>query len=114
VGEVSALETRACLYINDSTTSDLIVNIGEKDEAAGMNDSLQASAVPSSSLLRGCLILPTDSRDNLYEKLLFFKPEMEFLDNNLKKDSSLLLHAIHNLFNRTGGFKKPYHTLLWF
>ncbi len=28
-------------------------------------------------------------------------PEMEFLDNNLKKDSSLLLHAIHSL--STGG-----------
>ncbi len=31
-------------------------------------------------------------------------PEMEFLDINLTKDSSLLLHAIHNL--STGGFLK--------
>jgi hypothetical protein len=44
-----------------STTSDLIVNIGEKDEAAGMNDGLQASAVPSSSLLRRGLVLPTEA-----------------------------------------------------
>jgi hypothetical protein len=38
-------------------------------------------------------------------------PEMEFLDINLTKDSSLLLHAIHSL--STGGFlKKPETTLV--
>jgi hypothetical protein len=43
-------------------------------------------------------------------------PEMEFLDINLKKDSSLLLHAIHSPFywkilKKTmlySGFKNPY------
>jgi hypothetical protein len=36
-------------------------------------------------------------------------PEMKFLDINLTKDSSLLLHAIHS--SSTGGFeRKPYST----
>jgi hypothetical protein len=39
------------------------------------------------------------------------KPEREFLDINLTKDSSLLLHAVHSL--STGGFlKKPDSTLV--
>jgi hypothetical protein len=38
-------------------------------------------------------------------------PEMEFLDINLTKDSSLLLHAIHSPF--MADFKEN-HTLLWF
>jgi hypothetical protein len=33
---------------------------------------------------------------------LVFFPEIEFLDMNLTKDSSLLLHVIHSL--STGGF----------
>ncbi len=36
--------------------------------------------------------------------------EMEFSDINMKKDSSLLFHAIHSL--STGGFIKENHTLL--
>ncbi len=47
---------------------------------------------------------------------VFLKPEMEFLDMNFTKDSSLLLHAIHSLFylrilQKTtfySGFKTPY------
>jgi hypothetical protein len=36
--------------------------------------------------------------------MLGLNPEMEFLDINLIKDSSLLLHAFHSL--STGGFLK--------
>jgi hypothetical protein len=38
---------------------------------------------------------------------------MEFLDINLTKDLSVLLHAVH--FPSTGGFSRElYGTLLWF
>jgi hypothetical protein len=39
-------------------------------------------------------------------------PEMEFLYINLRKDSILLLHAIHSV--STDGFLKENQTLLWF
>ncbi len=35
-------------------------------------------------------------------------PEMEFLDVNLTKDSSLLLHAIHSPFLLYSGLKKKH------
>jgi hypothetical protein len=41
-----------------------------------------------------------------------FSLEMEFLDINLKKDSSLLLHSIDSL--STGEFFKENQILLWF
>jgi hypothetical protein len=39
------------------------------------------------------------------------RPEMEFLDINLTKDSSLLLHAIHSPFYRRI-LRKPYFSLV--
>jgi hypothetical protein len=47
---------------------------------------------------------------------MFESPEMEFLDINSTKDSSLLLHTIHNSFSwwilkktiHFSGFKHPY------
>jgi hypothetical protein len=47
-----------------------------------------------------CIVMPGTTRFTL-ESL---RPEMDFLDINLTKDSSLLLHAIHSL--STGGFLK--------
>ncbi len=41
---------------------------------------------------------------------LKIRPEMEFLDINLTKDSSLLLHAIFTVYSTGGFYRKPYST----
>ncbi len=47
----------------------------------------------------------------MYNRLMD-NPEMEFLDMNLTKDWSLLLHAIHSPFYWP--IFKEIHSLLWF
>ncbi len=69
------------------------------DEGSASSDQIPISSPYFPSFSHPLLIFSLSSFDLVFSEAPFIPyPEMEFLDNNLTKDLSILLHAIHSPF----------------